>query len=225
MFRLSTGSQPPRNMAGYVYLVKVRNESNLYKIGRTRVPEDRLRTFNVKLPFPVDILALVKTDNMYSLERMLHNRFSDKRANGEFFYLTSEDVQAICALQGNTLPFNLDDQPIKTAKVADRLLQEENERLRLRNLELETEMERIKDLFSKGMHAAHKEIQELKEECKYLLVSNEKHKTEKARLNREIGSLEFQLARYEGAIIEGRASDEPPQLPGNTVPDYPSEVP
>ncbi len=220
MLGLPSSSKAHRDTSGYVYLVKVRSESNLYKIGRSRVPENRLKTFNVKLPFPVDMVALVKTDNMYSLERMLHNRFSDKRTDGEFFYLTTEDVQAICALQGNTFPSDLDDKSATKTNMADHRLQEENERLRLRNLELEAEMERIKDLFSKGMHAAHKEIHELKGRCEYLSISNENLKAEKGKLNREIGSLNFKLARYEATIIEGSTSDEPPRLPSAAVSDH-----
>lgn len=197
MFRLHSGTKDRVSMGGYVYLLKVRNESNLYKIGRSRVPHNRLKTFNVKLPFQVDLIALIKTDNMYSLEKMLHRRFDDKRSDGEFFYLTTEDVQAICALQGNTINGNPDMPTARRSRAPDHSLQQENERLRRRNLELEAEMERLKESFSKAMHAAQSEVYV----SQGMLSASDKLSKEReekmAQLFRELGRLEARLAKYE----------------------------
>lgn len=92
-------SRKSKSTNGYVYLLRVKNTENTYKIGRTRNPKNRLRTFNVKLPFPVEYEHLIKTDDMYSLESELHNKFSRKRQNGsEFFLLSSDDVTYIKGL-------------------------------------------------------------------------------------------------------------------------------
>ena len=71
----------PRN--GFVYLVQ--SSTGAYKIGRTINPHDRIRTFNVKLPFEVEYVVVIETANMYSLESELHNQFARKRVNGEWF--------------------------------------------------------------------------------------------------------------------------------------------
>jgi hypothetical protein len=79
-----------------VYLV--RSVSSAYKIGRTRNPEDRQRTFGIQLPFEVEFIALIEAEDMYTLERELHNRFAQKRINGEWFNLTDADVKYIKGL-------------------------------------------------------------------------------------------------------------------------------
>jgi regulator of replication initiation timing len=85
-----------RNPQGYVYLLRVYNSENLYKIGRTHNPDNRLRTFNVKLPFPVAYEHLIQTDDMYQLESELHARYAQHRQNGsEFFTLTQTDIDTI----------------------------------------------------------------------------------------------------------------------------------
>lgn len=81
---------------GYVYLLQ--SPSKAYKIGRTRTPENRLKTFGVQLPFEVEYICLIATSDMYRLERQLHQRFATKRINGEWFALTPEDIEFIKGL-------------------------------------------------------------------------------------------------------------------------------
>lgn len=92
---------PPESItrAGYVYLVKADN--GYYKIGRTVDPSDRIRTFGIKLPFRVEYEHVIKTDDMVGLERGLHEQFADKRADGEWFALSDEDVRYIKLLGGD----------------------------------------------------------------------------------------------------------------------------
>lgn len=86
-----------RTRAGYVYILKQVN-GEYYKIGRTSKPDDRLHTFNVKLPFTVEYEHLIQTDDMYALESELHAKYADKRVNGsEFFRLTTQDILDIVA--------------------------------------------------------------------------------------------------------------------------------
>lgn len=81
---------------GFIYLIKADN--GFYKIGRTSDPEDRIRTFAVKLPFEVEYVCVVNTPDMYALEAKLHLKFADRRVNGEWFELTPDDVDYIRGL-------------------------------------------------------------------------------------------------------------------------------
>lgn len=85
-----------RNSLGWVYLL--RSSDDVYKIGRTRDPKNRIRTFSVKLPFDVEYEHLVRCDDMYAMETELHQRFADKRLDGEWFILTDNDVEYIKSL-------------------------------------------------------------------------------------------------------------------------------
>jgi hypothetical protein len=90
--------QQPRSRAGFVYVVKQVGGDH-YKIGRTVDPDDRLTTFNVKLPFPVEFEILIKCEDMYKLESDLHYQYASKRIRGEWFQLDANDLEAIRGLQ------------------------------------------------------------------------------------------------------------------------------
>lgn len=78
---------------GFVYLIQ--SPTGAYKIGRTNNPDDRMRTFSVKLPFEVEYVCLIHTEDMHGLEKSLHYQFEEKRINGEWFNLSPEDVEYI----------------------------------------------------------------------------------------------------------------------------------
>lgn len=82
--------------SGYVYLVQ--SPTGAYKIGRTKDPSNRMKTFTVKLPFEVDYVCVIETADMYKLEGDLHLRFNTKRVNGEWFRLEPQDVEHIKSL-------------------------------------------------------------------------------------------------------------------------------
>jgi len=85
-----------RDLRGYVYLLK--SSSGHYKIGRTANPNDRLHTFEVKLPFEVEYAHVIPCYNMYKLETDLQKLFSLKRINGEWYKLDRADVKWIKGL-------------------------------------------------------------------------------------------------------------------------------
>src|SRR5678815_3797246 len=62
---------------GYVYVVK--SDSGHYKIGRTNNPDDRRKTFNVKLPVEIEFIILIKTSDYTQLESVLHTQYKHKR--------------------------------------------------------------------------------------------------------------------------------------------------
>lgn len=82
-----------KQQEGFVYVLKAHD--NLYKIGHSADPNDRQRTFNVKLPFPVEFDLLIPVSNMRELERALHKHFEHKAVNGEWFKLSTDDIDEI----------------------------------------------------------------------------------------------------------------------------------
>lgn len=85
--------------AGYVYLLKA--ETGHWKIGRTKDPNDRLRTFNVKLPFKVEYEHLIKCRHANEVESALHEHYMLKRINGEWFDLSDDDIALIKGMQSD----------------------------------------------------------------------------------------------------------------------------
>lgn len=81
---------------GYVYLIQ--SPTGTYKIGRTVDPDNRMKTFTVKLPFEVEYVCTIQTEDMHALEKQLHGHFASKRVSGEWFSLTPDDVEYIKGL-------------------------------------------------------------------------------------------------------------------------------
>lgn len=80
---------------GYVYFIK-EFHTNTYKIGKSKSIEERLRMFNVKLPFEWEITHFIKTSDYSLAEKLIHRMFDKKRINGtEWFELTEDDIQDI----------------------------------------------------------------------------------------------------------------------------------
>jgi hypothetical protein len=75
---------------GWVYILRA--ETGVCKIGKTTNPKERARFFEIKLPFAVEVLHLIRCGNMHAAERMLHAYFAGKRVNGEWFNLTDDDL-------------------------------------------------------------------------------------------------------------------------------------
>ena len=82
--------------AGYIYLLQ--GTKGYYKIGYTRDPKDRLRTFANKLPFDVEYLHLIETDNTMRAEKLMHTVFAHRHARGEWYRLTESDIAIITAI-------------------------------------------------------------------------------------------------------------------------------
>jgi hypothetical protein len=79
---------------GFVYLLHA-PLLNYYKIGRTKDVNKRLA--NILLPFPFHLVHSIATPDMIWAERHLHKHFAQKRLDGEWFTLGTDDVQWLCA--------------------------------------------------------------------------------------------------------------------------------
>jgi hypothetical protein len=92
--RRTNGAPRPSDSptGGYVYVI--RSEYG-FKIGKTVNLRERTRLFSVKLPFPISIEHYAWFDDYTFAESRFHRMFADKRLEGEWFDLTSEDLEVI----------------------------------------------------------------------------------------------------------------------------------
>ena len=91
------GALPPtEHPAGYVYVIQDVDISKFYKIGRTNNPSRRFNEFSHALPFKIEVVAVVQTEDAPTLEWQLHQRYAEQQQRGEWFKLHDRHVREIC---------------------------------------------------------------------------------------------------------------------------------
>ena len=78
---------------GFVYLCQHGHRKE-YKIGKTNKPIRREGELKTELPEELQPIHYIQTDDPSGVESYWHDRFSEKRKNGEWFDLSGEDVRA-----------------------------------------------------------------------------------------------------------------------------------
>jgi hypothetical protein len=76
----------------WVYLLK--GVQGYYKIGRGAELERRVKQESVAMPEKLVLEQSIRTDDPVGIEGYWHRRFADRRANGEWFKLSREDIRA-----------------------------------------------------------------------------------------------------------------------------------
>ena len=100
-YRPTVRIKPIPPLKGYVYLLE---GGGFHKIGLSTNPKKRFNQIAPKLPFEVKAICVVESEDWRGLEQYWHQRFADKRGNGEWFNLTSEDVASFCAQDAMEAP-------------------------------------------------------------------------------------------------------------------------
>jgi hypothetical protein len=80
-----------RAAIGFVYLMR---SAKFYKIGKANQTGRRHRQLAIQLPETLLLVHEIKTDDPFGIEAYWHNRFAEKRRNGEWFELSKADVDA-----------------------------------------------------------------------------------------------------------------------------------
>jgi hypothetical protein len=89
--------QNRKQIDGYVYLIRI--ENGLYKIGKAKNIDERIKPFKVSFPMSWEIIHAFMSHDYSKAEITLHERFSDKRTVGEWFTLDEQDVQSIKSIK------------------------------------------------------------------------------------------------------------------------------
>jgi hypothetical protein len=76
---------------GFVYLVR---SSKFHKIGWSSDLGRRSYELALQLPERLELVHAFETDDPQGIEKYWHQRFADRRANGEWFSLTKADIAA-----------------------------------------------------------------------------------------------------------------------------------
>lgn len=92
---IHTPKQPKKKERGFVYLIE---SGGAYKIGKSKSLTSRAYQFAATMPHRVTLIHSIESDNYGDIETELHEHFQDKRLNGEWFALSSDDVEYIKAI-------------------------------------------------------------------------------------------------------------------------------
>lgn len=81
----------PDEFSGYVYLIATR-DMTFFKIGASTNPPDRLADIQTSNPDRCTLLHYFPCLSLFAAEKKLHEVFSHKKASGDWFQLSREDV-------------------------------------------------------------------------------------------------------------------------------------
>ena len=87
---------------GYIYFVQSTDGECLIKIGRSTVPQRRIRGLRSQSPSPLKVLLILQVSDSKTVEKQLHEKFASIRRSGsEYFSPTRELLEFIVARGGS----------------------------------------------------------------------------------------------------------------------------
>jgi hypothetical protein len=98
IYRKKNKSNNKIKTPGWIYFITANQGTQKWcKIGKATNPEKRFKElFSVTVPFNFNLFYKIYTHDDYStLEKKIHKKFEDKRSDGEWFLLTTEDYNTI----------------------------------------------------------------------------------------------------------------------------------
>lgn len=78
-----------------IYFIQEQSERGLIKIGYTKHPNAKLRLAHLKMTSPCELIIIKEIEGDLEAERKFHNRFSNLRCEGEWFYPEDELLEFI----------------------------------------------------------------------------------------------------------------------------------
>lgn len=82
-------------VSGKVYLLKATGHP-WYKVGKSIKSTKRLRWLYTQLPFEVELIHAIDTDNIGAVEDHFKRLFRSKRIRGEWYNLSADEVEIFC---------------------------------------------------------------------------------------------------------------------------------
>lgn len=82
---------------GYVYLM--RSGNGYHKIGISKDVDTRLGGLRRQFPLQIEVIHYFACHDYRVVEKLLHEKYSDKQIEYEWFGLSEDDVNSICKLK------------------------------------------------------------------------------------------------------------------------------
>ena len=100
-------SLPPlQHPAGYVYVIRDVEISGCYKIGFTGHPLNRFDVFKRELPFSIEPVLIIKSQDAEGGERRLHRDYARCKKHGEWFQLDHSHLARIRRMSQPSIVFD-----------------------------------------------------------------------------------------------------------------------
>lgn len=83
--------------AGFIYILK--SENGFYKIGKAKDLQSRVTAWKHEFPIKIDLIHSFACKDRTLVENFLHNKYSKKRLQREWYKLNDEDISWILNLK------------------------------------------------------------------------------------------------------------------------------
>lgn len=82
---------------GFVYIL--RSENNCYKIGKAKDLQSRVTSWKHEFPIKIDLIHSFACHDRTLVENNLHNKYSKKRLQREWYKLNDEDISWLLSVK------------------------------------------------------------------------------------------------------------------------------